>query len=456
MVWSVSRRTLLRGAAGAIAAMVAAPMAGRRDLPRAVASPSGETELRPMYFVSRTGSDNADGLTAETAWATIHKANLSLPTTGSIVLFRRGDTFYGELAPPFGCEVGAYGRGARPILTMFKLLNRPEAWAEHSAGIWKINIGSPGTHDGYTATTDANIGYLVVDGVVMPARKLALSEMKAPWDFCCDMEQKTLYVATASNPATLAANIQAAPNGNAYGPTGRIIHCAKGSNDIHDVHVSGTGGCGIGGTGPDVRISDCLIDYIGGAILMDGRNRRYGNAIENWVGVKRWLIENNEIAQVYDAAFSPQGDAGATGSWEDLTVRNNYIHDCSQTFEFWSSGSRTAGGYQRILIERNRCERGGYSVFSDVRPDQDVRVHLNTYSLKTPADILIQNNVFEDAYSAYSYHADDAVGYVTRNNRVRLRAGQKMQFQRPETVEQAASWQAATGREAGSTITVMS
>lgn len=452
---NVSRRGLLSGAAGAIAIAIAAPVVSGRQAAQAAARPPDDTTASATYYVSRSGSDSADGLSPETAWASIQKANISLPNSGSVVLFRRGDTFYGEFAPPFGCEVGAYGTGARPIITLYKLLNRAEGWKEHSPGVWKIDIGSPKTHDGYTASSDANIGYLVADGVVKPARKLVPSQLEKPWDFYCDLGQNTLYVVSPANPTALAAQIQAAPNGNAYGPTGRVIHCAKGSNDIHDVHVTGSGGCGIGGTAPDVHIHNCLIDYIGGSVLLDGRNRRYGNAIENWVGVKRWLIEGNEIAQVYDAAFSPQGYAGATGSWEDLTVRNNYIHDCSQTFEFWSAGSSAAGGYKRILIEGNHCERGGYSVFSDVRPDQDVRVHLNTYALETPADIVIQNNIFEDAYSAYSYHAAEPEGYVSRNNLVRLRPGQKMQFQRPETVEEAASWQAATGREVGSTITVM-
>jgi hypothetical protein len=428
-------------------------MLGRRTVPLAAASP---VPAPPTFYVSVSGSDSADGLTPETAWATIQKANFSLPVDQSIVLFRRDDTFYGELAPPFGCQVGAYGTGDRPILTMFKLLNRSEGWTEESAGVWKIDLGSPNTHDGYTATTDANIGYLVVDGVVKPALKLLLSELSAPWDFWCDIEKNTLYVAASANPTMLAADIKAAPNGNTYGPTGRIIYCAKGSNDIHDVHVTGTGGCGIGGVAPDVHIHDCLIDYIGGSILLDGRSRRYGNGIENWVNVKRWLIEDNEIAQVYDAAWSPQGRAGTNGSWEDMTVRNNHIHDCSQSFEFWSTGSGSAGGFQRILVEGNLCERGGYSDFSDVRPDQNVRVHLNTYLWETPADITIQNNVFDDAYGAYSYHACEPVGYVTRNNTVRLKAGLKMQYQRTETVERAAAWQAATGREVGSTITVLS
>lgn len=443
---SLSRRAFIRCAAGATTLAVAVPALVRPATALAAASPGV-----PTFYVSASGSDSADGLTPETAWATIQMVNSALPADRSTVLFRRNDTFYGEFAPPFGCEVGAYGKGDRPVLTMFKLLNRPEGWIEDSPSVWRIDLGSPDTHDGYTATANANIGYLMVDGAVQPALKFQLSDLSAPWDFWCDIDNHMLYIAASANPTTLAGDIKAAPHGD----TGRIIYCTKGSNDIHDVHVTGTGGCGIAGVAPDVHIHDCLIDYIGGSELLDGTRRRYGNGIENWVNVKRWLIEDNEIAEVYDVAWSPQGRAGKSGSWEDITFRNNHIHDCNQSLEFWSTGSGAAGGFQRILVEGNLCERAGYSSFSDVRPDQDVRVHLLTYGWQTPADITIQNNVFNDVYGAYSYHASDPVGYVTRNNTIRLKAGQKMQHQLADTVEQAADWQAATGREEGSTIIVV-
>ncbi len=449
MSQALSRREFVQVLARSALVPVAPAMAYR-----AVSSAAADSVQ--TFYVSTVGSDTADGLTPATPWATIQKANSSLPTNGSAVLFRRGDTFYGELAPPFGCEVGAYGTGPKPTLTTFKLLNRADGWAEHSAGIWKIDLGSAQSHDGYTASNDANIGYLVVDGAVKPRLKFALSELADPWDFSCDIANNTLYVAVSSNPTSLADDIKAAPNGNAFGQTGRVIYCGKGNNKIHDLHITGTGGCGIGGTASDVHIYGCLIDYIGGSELRDGTKRRYGNGIENWVNVKRWLIENNEIAQVYDVAWSPQGKAGSDGYWDDMTLRNNYIHDCTQSFEFWSKGSRSAPGYRRILVQGNRCERAGYSVFSDVRPDQEVRVHLLSYFLNTPIDITIEHNVFDGAYGAYSFHYEDPPpGFVTRNNTIRLSRGQKLQFQRPETVEQFADWQNATGREVGSTIEIV-
>lgn len=460
---SLSRRALLGWTASAASAAIAAAMAptGRSAAAPADLRISNAPSVARTFFVSSSGSDDADGMTLESAWATIQKANSSLPVDSSVLLFRRGDTFYGELNLPFGCEVGSYGSGARPILTMYKQLNAPQGWDEHADGVWKIDLGSPDTHGGYTATNDANVGFLVVEGVVKPALKFALSDLDAPWDFYCDIPNDTLYVRSSGNPATIASDINAAPKGNAYGATGAVIHCAKGGNDIHDVHVTGTGGCGIRGNGSDVHIHDCLIDYIGGSWLAGQPvdNTRYGNAIENWPNVSRWTVEKNEIAQVYDVAWSPQGrdQNGGPVFWEDMTIRDNYIHDCGQMFEIWSQNSNAESpGFVRILIENNVCERAGYGVFSDVRPDQDVRVHLLSYRLQTPVDVTIQNNTFDDAYSAYSYHAEGPPsGYVTRNNTIRLKAGTKMQFQRPETVEQAADWQAATGRESGSTITVL-
>lgn len=462
-----SRRTLLGATAQLTMMGAATPLVSQSALlanavPLAEFGASQAAPSPPTHYVSSAGDDQNDGLTPQTAWATIQKANMSLPKDRSIVLFRRGDTFYGELNLPFGCEVGAYGTGDRPVLTMFKLLNQANGWMEHSHGVWKIDLGSPETHSGYTATNDANIGFLMVDNVMKPALKFDLSGLTSVWDFYCDIPNHTLFVATPDNPTSLASEIKAAPNGNTYGASGTVISCERGENNVHDVHVTGSGGCGIRGSGRDVRIHGCVIDYIGGSELLGfyAKNARYGNGIENWPNVMRWTIENNEIAHVYDVAWSPQGRSlqGSPVSWQDLVVRDNYIHDCGQTIELWSESSNTESpGFVRIRFEGNRCERAGYGAFSDVRPDQNVRVHLLTYRLQTPVDITIQNNVFEDAYSAYSYHAfEPPNGYITRNNTIRMKAGHKMQSQRPETVEQAAAWQAVTEREAGSTITSLS
>ncbi|MCV7154010.1 hypothetical protein [Mycolicibacterium pyrenivorans] len=400
------------------------------------------------FYVSASGSDNADGLTKETAWASIEKVNSSLPC-GAVALFQRGHTFFGELTPPEGSTIGAFGAGSKPILSMHKVLNRSAGWLEHSAGVWKVNLGSPETHSGYNATRDSNIGHLVVDGIIKAGKKTRIEDLKSAWDFCSDNSTKTLYVAAYDNPAHLSKNIRAAPRGE----SGSVINCDLRSINVQGIHVTGSGGHGITGVGADVTISDCIIDYIGGSFLPGFKNEmvRYGNGIENWIGAKRWTIEDNLISQIYDAAYTCQGKAGSDVlTWEDMVFRNNHIRDCTQSFEFWSTGNNPDAGFKRILVDGNMCERAGYSAFADFRPNQQVRVHLLTYEWGLPADIAVQNNIFEGAYSAYSYHLREPIGLVTRGNTVILGEGTKMEYQRAETIEQAALWQARTGREAGS------
>jgi len=82
----------------------------------------------------------------------------------------------------------------------------------------------------------------------------------------------------------------------------------------------------------------------------------------------------------------------------------------------------------------------GCSVFPDARADQDVRVHFLTHFWQNSADIRIQNNIFDPSDGAYSYHCvERVVGFVTRNNTIRLKAETKMEFQRTESVEEFAA-----------------
>lgn len=401
--------------------------------------------------MSASGSDSADGRTEATAWKTTQKVNTAKPT-GANVLFRRGDTFYGEVLVQAGTNLGAYGTGERPLIAGYKLLDQAAGWSLHAAGVWKINLTSAATHSGNTASTDTNIGFLVVDGVMKVTKKVTLAELSAAWDFYSDATY--LYVAASANPTTLAASIKAAPRATAG------VQIIGGQSEISGLHLTGNGGHGIRGSGvSDVHVHGCLIDYIGGSYLPgsgDGTTR-YGNGIENWVGCNRWLIEDNEIAQCYDVGYTAQGTSTATAiGWADITVRNNLIHDCTQSIEFWSDGvTYSGGGFVRVLVDGNTCLRAGWSPWTDVRPNTDTRVHLLAYNWNLPADIVIQNNVFDDSRGSYAYHPFALTGVVRRNNTIRLRAGSKIRFQDTQTVEQAAAWVAANSTEIGSTFEIL-
>lgn len=75
-----------------------------------------------FYYVDSSGDDGHDGLTPATAWQTIAKVNGFALNPGDHVLFKRGQTFAGQLAPVLDGTVdksivyGAYGSGERPII----------------------------------------------------------------------------------------------------------------------------------------------------------------------------------------------------------------------------------------------------------------------------------------------------------------------------------------------------
>lgn len=110
-------------------------------------------------YVSNLGSDAADGLTEGTAWATIAKVNSS-SSGQDTVLFRKGDTFTGQLVPKSGISgtlttYGAYGTGVNPIFSGFETLT---SWELHSGNIWKC------------AVTAADLNMVTVNGVNTPKK----------------------------------------------------------------------------------------------------------------------------------------------------------------------------------------------------------------------------------------------------------------------------------------------
>lgn len=70
------------------------------------------------YYVSPTGNDGANGLTASTAWATLSKVNSSVYVAGDSILFQRGGEWYGSITVPRNnLYYGSFGVGSKPIIS---------------------------------------------------------------------------------------------------------------------------------------------------------------------------------------------------------------------------------------------------------------------------------------------------------------------------------------------------
>lgn len=90
------------------------------------------------FYVSATGNDSQNGLSINTPWRSISKLNQGNFNVGDIILFKRGDIFRGALdVPKSGCQFGAYGVGANPVISGAVALSN---WTLHNGNIYKANL----------------------------------------------------------------------------------------------------------------------------------------------------------------------------------------------------------------------------------------------------------------------------------------------------------------------------
>jgi len=223
---------------------------------------------------------------------------------------------------------------------------------------------------------------------------------------------------------------------------------------VQDLYLGGTGAHGVATGGKNVVIQRNEIEWIGGSALSG--TTRYGNGVELYVGAAGVMIRENVVRQTYDVALSAQGTG--TAGWTDITWESNRIENCNMSLELWGKGGGT--GFLRCRFVNNTCIDAGYSWAALIRSDRDGKgTHLLTYSMEVPVDVEITGNSFLGARDNYTRNSGDRqipAGIITHGNTIKLGTGKKIAYgaENPETTEQAAQWQARTGREQASVFAV--
>ncbi|MBQ9997102.1 MAG: hypothetical protein IJP32_12065, partial [Clostridia bacterium] len=159
-----------------------------------------------VYYISGTGDDRMDGLTPATAWKTTDHANRTI-AGGDTVLLKRGDTFYGNVKLPAGTAdnptvLSAYGEGAKPQISLYKITTSPDVWTEVRKHVWRTTLADKANYTGNVYTDDTNVGFLMVNGEIYGYRRFSHDRLAAPWEFLC--EGRDLYVYSEGNPNVLA------------------------------------------------------------------------------------------------------------------------------------------------------------------------------------------------------------------------------------------------------------
>jgi hypothetical protein len=414
------------------------------------------------YFWGTNGSDTNNGLSEATPFASMAKLkelsdNNRLSGEENTLALRCGDVYPGrmEISMPIGSpilKVVNYGSGPDPIIDCYKYLNNPAIWTETAPQIWRVDLTlATGAFTGNRMSSSANTAFLLVDGVQAADKKFTLPELTQQWQFYDDGVQY-LYVRSNGNPTNKASDLRASVNTNGVTLNRNV--------EISGFAVRGAGGHGVRivhATNQRITLAAMEIYEIGGATLDPGR--RFGNGIEIWVGGNNITMDDMHVHDVYDSGITLQGptNGGSGRGWRDITIRRPRIERANQALEFWATNTQTGGtepnyGFERILIDQPLCISSGYSFGAEVRSDNVGKgLDIMTYSMEVPTDILIKDGVFWNARDAYTYANTNnntlVPGLRLENNDIFLRPGAKVQWQRPETIEQGPAWSTATGKD---------
>ena len=429
----------------------------------------GKTYTGTAYYVSNGGSDQNDGLTPRTAWATLDKVNNARLKPGDAVLFRRGDVWYGGLTDcNNGITYSAYGEGDKPMLNGTDPgLSEVSNWSVYGktpdgGTIWVYSksisdvaaLLFDGTEEvGLKICADwGDSGYIDTSGKPFDVKKALTSDLSffsqadlSNYEIGANLGDDThpgpLYLrCDRGNPAEVFETIEAAPS--LMG-----ITCGYCNITIDNLCLKNFGSLGVScGHGymedsndklpemvPSVTVQNCEISFCGGGISVYDDNGNgtaspgfSGGAIQMSGSGSKAL--NNYIHDVDSKVFVLACHAlQAEGtSYSDETISGNLLMNCScalhlADYTFSYTDNTDSFPYENIIFENNSVLYTGYGWFTGWERSHDNPYNRYCLDIEGGASkddsITIRNNLFYGAEGGllYSPSARDLYGYVQHN-----------------------------------------
>ena len=321
--------------------------------------------------------------------------------TGDTVLFKCGDTFFGSVNPEImytnekKITFSSYGEGVRPTISAYKYVDKN--WEKYSEKIYRIDIKDENNYSGYNYQDiyAFNVGFIEDDnGNKYYHKRYSLDQLTENNDFYSDGE-RYIYMRSDRDPYERLGGLKLAVN--------KKLFMLSSNMDISNLRFACTGGHALqigGSSANNVKISNCLIEDIGGSYLDPEYEERYGNGIEFYSSdAENIEITDNIIRDIYDVAFTIQGNVG---SGKDIFVHDNVLVNNSQDSEIWeSSAAKGVNSYQFYNnISINQGRGWGY----DARMDQEAAAHILFYEYypKT-ADIVFHHNIIYNPLRVYAF-----------------------------------------------------
>lgn len=365
------------------------------------------------YYVKNGGSNGNTGLSDAQAWQTIAKINSTSFSPGDIISFNRGDMWREELIVPSSGTNGAYiifnsyGTGANPkILGSLQLTT----WTNTSGNLWR---SSTSVVDPYVQNEASEIFFENNDGTKAWGSKQTTPTALYQWSWSAN----NITVYSTSDPSTAFKSIEVPQRESC------VMLNKKNYLDFNgiDMLYSRWSGYGYDWTHNDMyeqyglTIENSDIGYIGETINDGNTSNESGYGIE--VVYDNMTIRNNtihdcgrrsiamdiygsgytaknilvELNEFYDGFHTTGCDidvgAGYTGSIDNITIRRNYFHEYSQ--------SRNSEYSNYIFVQNNAV---GSCTLTNLYIYDNIFKWQNAYSIlmENAQSVYIYNNIFYD------------------------------------------------------------
>lgn len=391
----------------------------------------GASDDQKIFYVSSSiGNDLNEG-TEESPLKSLSSSKI---TKGAMVKLKCGDVFY-ESVKAQDIDYSSYGEGSKPVISGWKILPKGNSmWSEgklingrweslRGTHIWRLDLMHAGFYGRINSPEqyENNIGLILEkDSKRMHGRKCEFlykedcndphknpqrnTYLKKNFDFAQTSKLKGnlqpsdfryLYMYLDHDPSQ--HELMFSTYGN--GVSARNTH-------ISNLCIEGFGSHGIA-CGSNVTISDCDVEYIGGAQHLDMNTKwtRYGNGIEFYVSKTRenGRVYNNNIAYTFDCATTIQGSKHVGATAKNIIIENNIIRNCRQAFEFFLSnsdkGKNITYDCEKCIFRNNVCIDSGENGF-ECPEYRDT--HILSYQKEYSCSMLIEGNVFIGGHGLYT------------------------------------------------------
>jgi hypothetical protein len=324
-----------------------------------------------IYVSQSTGSDSNSGTSFDRPIKTTDKLNTINLSAGDSILFKRGDQWNfndgnfvimksGSTNAPI--VYGAYGKGAKPLLTRSIVANNQSQWIDQGKNIWKLDQYIEGLNFNtaiISYNNDASIGY----------KRFSMEALVKQGDFYVDEQMPDptkpglihnyTYVYSVGNPASVYSDIDVVAGQNCIG--GETDTKGISNVVIRDLEFKygGHNGIGIPIGSKNILIDNCDVSYCGGTRLIQSKKPdvRRGQCINAQGHIENFEVRNCFVSQGLDGGIALQGYLG------NLVVKNVWIHHNvifknEFGFEFW--GIDTKSNLSDVYVENNTFLYNGY------------------------------------------------------------------------------------------------